>query len=169
MAQYKYMAGSREISSRETQKSSNPPVSTNTEGEKWIQWDTKAVAEKLTKLIEKTDSVLVQALDDSQPLEKRTRLINHPAVKELMALFQETKKSPQMKKYTDISGKQIDKLYEKFQGPLREYAFSQKEKLLTKLHKEENTLRVSEQKIAQNGMKNIEKSVLWFDGDMYVW
>ncbi len=155
-------------SSGETQKSSNAPVSTNTEGEKWIQWDTKAVVEKLTKLIEKTDSVLVQALDGSQPLEKRTRLINHPSIKELMALFQETKKSPQMKKYTDISGKQIDKLYEKFQGPLGEYAYLKKEELLTKLHKEENTLRVNEQEIAQNGMKNIEKSVLWFDGPLPV-
>lgn len=155
-------------SSGETQKSSNVPVSTNTEGEKWIQWDTKAVAEKLTKLIEKTDSVLVQALDGSQPLEKRTRLINHPAVKELMALFQETKKSPEMKKYTDISGKQIDKLYEKFQAPLREYAFSQKEKLLTKLHTEENALRVSEQEIAQNDMQIIQDGSLWFDGPLPV-
>ena len=77
-----------------------------------------------------------------------------------MALFQETKKSPEMKKYTDISGKQIDKLYEKFQAPLREYAFSQKEKLLTKLHTEENALRVSEQEIAQNDMQIIQDGSL---------
>lgn len=77
-----------------------------------------------------------------------------------MALFQETKKDPNMQKYTDISGRQIDKLYEKFQGPLEEYTYLKKEELLTKLHKEENTLRVSDQEIAQNGMQRIEEGPL---------
>lgn len=162
------MASSGERSSpNETQNSDISQVSANIEGGKWTQQDSE-LAEKLIKLIDQTNNVLEQALDNAQPLEKRTRLINHPAIKELMALFQETKKSPNMQKYTEKSGKQIDKLYEKFQSPLREYAFSQKELLLTKLHKEENTLRVSEQKIAQNGMQRIEEGPLWFDGPLPV-
>jgi hypothetical protein len=89
-------------------------------------------------------------------VKDRVKLINAPVIKELMALFQETKKDPKMQEYTVKSGKQIDYLYEKFQDPLGEYAFSLKEEFLTKLHKEENALRVREQEIAQNGIQRIQ-------------
>lgn len=73
-----------------------------------------------------------------------------------MAIYQETKKNPKMQEYTKELGMQIDNLWEKFQDPLREYSFSQKEEFLTKLHKEENTLRVREQEIAQNDIQRIQ-------------